>query len=275
MSGKYIPPRLAVLLAAKCTKSIIVCRHTSKRTVIIGWDRKNDTFMVGQWLKGKVYPYRSDVSPDGSHWIYFAMDARNNTYTCVARTPYLKAVDFYTKGDAWNGGGLFLSDKAYWLNDGGLSHKEQRRESGLSMERTDPFENYEECQTGEDPFIYFRRLEREGWLRRKHVKGDRFNEEYTFTKRINRRYHLIKIFHAGLNHPIGRGAYYETYQIYDEKSKETVEYPEWEWAEVDNNRVIWAEGGKLFAAENNKLLKEKTELFDAAKLQFELLEAPY
>lgn len=40
------------------------------------------------------------------------------SWTAIGRAPWLKAVSLYAKGDCWNGGGLFIDDKVFWLNDG-------------------------------------------------------------------------------------------------------------------------------------------------------------
>jgi len=79
--------------------AVVIRRGPSKQTTVLGWDRRTDEFEIGQWLKGRIYHYRCDISPDGKHWIYFAI--KGETWTVVAETPWLKALDFYPKGDAW------------------------------------------------------------------------------------------------------------------------------------------------------------------------------
>jgi len=274
MEIKTVPPRLAVLTARDSGNAVIVCRHKSRRTAIIGWDRKTDIFEVTQWLKGKLYPYRSDISPDGRHWIYFAMSEKNKTYTVVARVPYLKALDFYSKNDAWNGGGLFTSDHSYWLNDGGIRHQPEQQASGLSV-RYQWKDEADPCQ-GEDPLIYFRRLQRDGWIDKGYTKTGRFNGSQVFHKEINKTYELIKVFHSGLNHPLGKSPYYETHRIYNRDTGETVDYPDWDWADADRERMLWTDKGRIYARRiNNDTLGETVELFDTASLQFGLMEAPY
>lgn len=138
-----IPARIHVLLAQKSPQAIVIRRGPSRQTAVIGWDRSDDSFTVGQWFMGKIYHYRSDLSPDGRYWIYFAMSAHGQTWTAVAKTPYLKALDFYPKGDAWNGGGLFSCNKSYWLNEGGPSgHHCDRHLSGLSV-----IHQWKDCST--------------------------------------------------------------------------------------------------------------------------------
>lgn len=269
-----VPPRLAVLPARDSADAVIICRHKSKRTAIIGWDRKTDTFEVTQWLKGKLYPYRSDIAPDGRHWVYFAMSEKNKTYTVLARVPYLKALDFYAKNDAWNGGGLFLSNNSYWLNDGGIRHQAERHTSGLSV-RDRWAEEAEPCH-GEDPLIYFRRLKRDGWTDRGYTGTGRFNGYQVFHKEINQTYMLVKVFHSGIYHPGGKSPYYETHAIHNRDTGETTEYPDRDWADTDSERLLWTEKGRVCACKiNRNTLGEATELFDTSSLQFRLMEAPY
>ena len=82
-----ISARVHVLLAQNSPQAIVIRRGPSKQVAVIGWDRSDDSFTVGQWLKGRIYPRRCDISSDGSHWIYFAMDKHSQTYTVVAKVP--------------------------------------------------------------------------------------------------------------------------------------------------------------------------------------------
>jgi hypothetical protein len=50
----------------------------------------------------------------------------------------------------------------------------------------------------------------------------------------------------------------------------------WEWADLDGERLVWAEAGKLFAARlGEEELSAAVELGDFNDLRFERLEAPY
>src|SRR5688572_29922645 len=120
MSSKF-PARLHVLLASKAPVGLVFRRGPANAVCTVGWDRENDTFQVGQWLRGRIYERRSDLSPDGCHLIYFARGGRRHAETkgswiAVSRAPWLKALALYGKGDCWQGGGLFTSYSTYWLN---------------------------------------------------------------------------------------------------------------------------------------------------------------
>ena len=64
-------------------------------------------------------------------------------------------------------------------------------------------------------------------------------------------------------------------QVHTESGTE-IERPDWEWAELDNHRLVWASGGKLFSGLlRSGGLAEETELFDLNAMTFEAIEAPY
>lgn len=115
--GKFAA-RLHVILARNERTGIIIRRGPSKSVCTILWDRKTDKFKLGQWLRGRIYERRSDLSPDGKHFIYFAMNGKwesetKGAWTAISKTPYLKAISLFAKGDCWNGGGLFMTDKNF------------------------------------------------------------------------------------------------------------------------------------------------------------------
>ena len=68
------PARIHVLLARDSPRAVVIRRGPSKEVASILWDRSSDEFSLGQWLKGRIYEMRSDISPDGEYWIYFAMN---------------------------------------------------------------------------------------------------------------------------------------------------------------------------------------------------------
>lgn len=73
MTTQPLPPaRLYVLLARVARVGMILRRGPTDWVQMIHWDTRKDTFTLGQWFHGKVYPEKSDISPDGSLIIYFA-----------------------------------------------------------------------------------------------------------------------------------------------------------------------------------------------------------
>jgi hypothetical protein len=70
------PARLHVLMASQVPKAVVIRRGPAKSVCTVGWDRRSDRFELGQWLRGRIYERRADLSPDGRHLIYFAMNGK-------------------------------------------------------------------------------------------------------------------------------------------------------------------------------------------------------
>src|SRR5947209_589019 len=113
------PARVHILLARDARLGVVIRRGPSKQVCTLLWDRTCDRFRVGQWLKGRIYERRSDLSPDGKHLLYFALNGKwqsesRGSWTAISRAPYLKAAAFFPAGDTWGGGGLFTTAHSYW-----------------------------------------------------------------------------------------------------------------------------------------------------------------
>lgn len=268
-----IPARLHVLLARDDPMAVLIRRGPSRHVALIAWDRSTDHFVVGQWMKGRIYERRSDLSPDGKHLLYFAMNGRwdseaRGAWSAVSRVPELTARMLWAKGDCWHGGGLFLSSDELWLNDG-FGHEILRDDLGLRRVRRHP---WPEGPGGECTGVYYPRLVRDGWTQ---VSDDRDDSAFTvFEKSAGGGWTLRKIAHETIQPPPGRGCYYDEHELHDPRTGAVVERPGWEWAEVDGERLLWAEDGRLFAGRvGPKGVEGSEELFDANPLEFEAIAA--
>ena len=272
-----VPPRLHVLLARESPLAVVFRRGPTRYTATVGWDRRTDRFQVAQWLWGRIYERRADLSPDGKHLIYFAMNGRwatkaKGSWTAVSRAPWLKAVSLYAKGDCWHGGGLFQSSTEFWLNDG-YGHEALEEDRQLSRTGAYP---WHEGYGGECPGVYYLRLQRDGWTMKETTTVDRGNASTVFEKRVSAHWLLRKRAHGSIQHPVGRGVYFDTHALVNVRTGETLAKDEWEWAEVDGGRIVWAEGGCLYAGRMEAQgLRGVKLLFDFSPLQPEKLAAPY
>ena len=274
---KRFPARIHILLASEARIGVVIRRGPSKQVCTVLWDRENDEFRVGQWLKGRIYERRSDLSPDGKYLIYFAMNGQwqseaKGSWTAISRAPYLKALGLYAKGDCWNGGGFFLNSTSYWLNDGcGHSVLRNTREVSRNMEYQ-PSDNF----GGECPGVYYLRLLRDGWTMEDYRNVDRWKELVVFSKTLWEGWVLRKLAHAEIGAPQGKGCYWDEHELLNTGSGARIKCRDWEWADVDNKRLVWATNGKLCAGRlTAAALTNETELFDFNKLTFEPLDAPY
>ena len=269
--------RLHVVLARDAPLGVVFRRGPSKQVCTILWDRKTDKFSVGQWLKGRIYERRSDISQDGKYLIYFAQNGKwssevKGSWTAISKAPYLKAVAIFPKGDCWNGGGLFTSPIRYWLNDG-CGHTVLRDTTMVRRDlKFEPATNY----GGECLSVYYPRLLRDGWQHIEHVRRAQWNNLDYFEKTLPHGWVLRKIAHAEIGAPPGKGCYWDEHEFIHPSSSQCVSYADWEWAEVDRNRLVWAQAGKLFAGKIAKRgLVNEVQLFDFNDMRFEPLEAPY
>ena len=277
---RIISPRLSILLATKAPHGVIFRRGPSRVTCTIGWDRRTDTFTLGQWVKARIFVRRSDISPDGKHVIYFASDYGRalHTWTAISRAPYLKAVVLYGKGDSWNGGGLFTANNRFWLNDSEefehhrLVHNLDRR---LVRDPICPWA-HEGSFDGVD--TEFRRLMRDGW---RWIGGEQLARRHdvrTLERQINSQWTLQKAAHSLIpkKQVLGRGTRYDAYSIKHRQTGDVEEHPDWDWADVDRRRLVWTAGGKLLTGHLAKDgLDSIRTLHDFNGMTFEPIKAPY
>jgi hypothetical protein len=268
--------RLHVLLSRTAPTGVVIRRGPSKTVCTFGWNRSDDTFFVGQWLRGRIYERRADVSPDGKHLIYFAMNGRwvsetKGAWTAVSRAPYLKAIVLLAKGDCWNGGGLFTRDRLYWLNDG-YGHELLHDSSEVVRDRAfvPPSIGNNECLG-----VYFPRLVRDGWQLVRREKGSE-QELVVFEKPLHGYWTLRKLAIATLNHPVGKGVYYDKHELEDSRTGRRLAFPDWEWADADRDRLVWAESGMLHAAKiTSEGPTDVRTLRDFNSDEYARIKAPY
>jgi len=271
------PPRLHVLLARESPLAVVFRRGPSKSVCTVLWDRKTDEFTLGQWMRGRIYERRSDLSPGGHYLLYFAMNGRwtsetKGSWTAISRTPYLKAITLLAKGDCWNGGGLFTQKKAFWLNDGyGHTPLQQSNEVRRDMKFTPT-----EYHGGECPGVYYLRLTRDGWQHLRREKIDHHHTIDVFEKPLKGGWLLRKTAHAQVDAGPGHGCYWDEHRLVHPERGDEIDGAKWEWAEIDKDRLLWASGGQLHAGylrrgriENAKLLH------DFSEMKFEAIPAPY
>lgn len=275
------PARVHPILARSANTAVIIRRGPSKSVCTLLWDRRNDTFKLGQWLRGRIYERRSDLSPDGKHFIYFAMNGKwggpvKGSWTAISHAPYLKALVLWPWGDCWNGGGLFLTDSRFWLNNHWYDEATETVGSLRKKLVQEPGYPFDENYGGECPGVYYHRLQRDGWklLRRESPSS---NESVTvFEKPLPKGWVLEKSAHVSIDSPLGSGCYYDTHRLIHPESGTTQDHPEWEWAELDRKRLVWVTKGVLYAAKiHGKGLGDVKALHDFNDMTFEAIAAPY
>lgn len=114
--------RVYGIAAPQANQVVLLRRGPSKQTLQLLWDCETDEITPGQWIKGRVYERRCDVSPDGRYLIgaftnYSAEDWEKCGWTALSRPPYFTALALWFTGGAWNGGGIWRSPTEVGLNN--------------------------------------------------------------------------------------------------------------------------------------------------------------
>ncbi len=277
-SGSKFPARLHVLVARQGNNAIVIRRGPSKQVCTFEWDRKTNKFSQGQWLKkAKIFERRSDISANGKYWIYFAMDGRwesktKGSYTVIAKTPWLKALTLYAKGDGWHGGGLFSYDNVYWLNDGYGHEKLLKNNLVKRNGNYHPKDNF----GGECLHVYYNRLQRDGWsLIERHHRG-KYKSITVFERDMTKNWKLKKVCHEEIGSPVGKGVYWDEHELINEHG-DKVSQPNWEWAEWMDGAIMFAEFGQLYklTIKNTHELNKHELIHDFNDYKFKQLLAPY
>lgn len=186
--------RLYAILARDGRSAVVFRRGPSRQVLLLRWRLDSDTIEPGQWLKGRIYERRCDLSPDGELLIYFAAkwETTMSTWTAISRPPYLTALALWPKGDAWGGGGVFKNSLTIGLNHRTLAgaeagagvarprawhplDAEQRLDSVVPKRFT--VEHWSEyAGSGEDNPLHDHRLTRDGWTCQSDGQSGRYGE---------------------------------------------------------------------------------------------------
>lgn len=248
------PARLHVILAREAPLAVVIRRGPARQVCTLLWNRRTDEFTLGQWLKGRIYEDRCDLSPDGRYFIYFAYDGRTHrqygpAWTAVSRSPWLKAVALYSKGSTWGGGGYFTSARTYWLDTEHVCVQDTREV------RRD--------LTAEYPKLWHDHWAQSGWEFREELDASEGKVRLR-EKQLPRGWSLRFMGGSG-------------YELKCVRSGRSKHFPAWEWAELDRTRLVWAERGCLFAAAFNREagISAPTPLHDFNDMKFEETIAPY
>jgi hypothetical protein len=107
------PCRLYVLVATHAPVALVLRRGPSTWWHLLKWDLERLSLESGAWFAGTLYPRRSDISPDGQLFGYFALRSSPppwDTYFAVSKAPWLTALAAWRTGGTWTGGCQFFGD---------------------------------------------------------------------------------------------------------------------------------------------------------------------
>jgi hypothetical protein len=285
MSRGQSSTRLHVLLARRAPVAVVLRRGPSKQVLLVRWDLTNDSFEAGQWLKGRLYERRCDLSPRGERFIYFAANygAPLRTWTAVSRPPYLTAVAIWPKGDAWGGGGLMPTENQILLNHPSSAMALQ---DGVRLPRKVHVSPLPYAGGGEDSPIFDERMSRDGWTL---VEEGRWSEPSitagiwltcdppeTWVKHHPDRSISVRLRMRTLGIKERQGPWYMThYDVLDRAGVVKRDLGRADWADWDSNGdLLFARDGKLHRMPRARagrfaLDSKVATLIDLAPLKFE------
>jgi hypothetical protein len=168
MPGSASPCRLYVYLAAKVPLAVVLRRGPSAWSRLSLWHTDTDTFEHGQWLHGRVYPRRCDVSPDGSLFAYFVHkatggpDVKVDSWAAVSRPPYFTALALWPIGTTYFAGGFFVDNQALFMS--WITAEPDIGDLPLWLHLTRDLPHVQRSPEWTDQTVHFNRLLRGGWL---------------------------------------------------------------------------------------------------------------
>lgn len=112
-----VAPRI-YCIPATAAPVVAVFRRGPTRWFHVGrWDLAKKHYEPGTWLRGRLFPRRSDLSPDGQWLCYFARKPRatwehGETYIAISKLPWLTALDAVGTCGTWTRGYYFTKEGA-------------------------------------------------------------------------------------------------------------------------------------------------------------------
>lgn len=110
-----VPPRIYCIPATEASIVAVFRRGPTNWAHVGRWDITNGTYEPGAWLGGRLFPRRSDLSPDGKYLCYFAHKPSatwelGEAYVAISKLPWLTALHAFATCGTWTRGYSFTSD---------------------------------------------------------------------------------------------------------------------------------------------------------------------
>jgi hypothetical protein len=258
-----------VYLAHEAPIAVVLRRGPESWTRLSLWHTDTDTFSHGQWLQGRVYERRCDLSPDGSVFVYLARrDSKSDPARCwlaLSRPPYFTALALWFVGDSYHTGGFFPDDETLWIGFAIAPPNRGRLPNSISI--TGPMALYLAQEEGEpDRTVFINRQLRDGWTWVPGASPERWERRHD-SKNLT----LIMIHHDGEGRPDPERSGVE-YLVRAEPELELYSLGDVTWADWDQRgRLVLAQQGRLLSWEPPNRFIEITDLNNQIP---ETIEAP-
>lgn len=173
MAPKVIPPRIFGIVASEAPVAVIFRRGPSKQTQMLTWNLETNEVIAGQWIKGRVFFRRCDLSPDGTHLVgafsnysrrqYEAVIKQYNMpehygdfWTAVSKPPYYSAIGLWFLCGSYNGGGTWIDNRHLGFNNQPYAYFQAKPLRGFKVTEL-------HLEPGEDRSIWNLLLEKRRW----------------------------------------------------------------------------------------------------------------
>ena len=114
MSAKMesFPPRIYCIPATNAPVVAVFRRGPTNWSHVGRWDLAERRYEPGSWLRGRIFPRRSDLSPDGRFLSYFAHKPsatweHGEAYVALSKLPWLTALHAFRTCGTWTRGYCF------------------------------------------------------------------------------------------------------------------------------------------------------------------------
>ncbi|MFC1580291.1 hypothetical protein ACFL4N_05200 [Thermodesulfobacteriota bacterium] len=111
-----VPPRIYCIPATRAPIVAVFRRGPTAWSHVGRWDLEERRYEAGAWLAGRIFPRRSDLSPDGRFLCYFAHKPsatweHGEAYVALSKLPWLKALHAFPTCGTWTRGYYFTEDE--------------------------------------------------------------------------------------------------------------------------------------------------------------------
>ena len=111
-----VPPRIYCIPATEAPVVAVFRRGPTNWSHVGRWDLKEKRYEPGAWLGGRIFPRRSNLSPNGRFLCYFAHKPsatweHGEAYVAVSKLPWLNALHAFPTCGTWTRGFYFTGEK--------------------------------------------------------------------------------------------------------------------------------------------------------------------
>jgi hypothetical protein len=257
---------LFVIQARQSPRAVIFRRGPSQHVLMCVWHTDTDRVEEGQWIRGRVYERRADLSPDGTKLLAFVGQYRRpmQTWSAISTPPWWTAHVVFPKGDAWGGGGLFDDARTVSLNH---SYGDVTIDPSSKVPPKLRVRAMNRGRGGEDFPVYEQRLLRDGWRVVSSGKGGppdfgapvvwRYGIPWEYARARPRDPSLeVRMRILGVNERGGDWYVVEHHVVRCEADDEelVLDLGRAEWADWDaRGDLVWAKDGVLYRARPPRL----------------------